>query len=258
MTTRRGLVRAAVALTLVAAGLAVTTIAADAAPQPPYHPSRLAHVGEAEQVVVVTSPSWSSTVGTVRAYERIADGSWREVVGATPANLGWSGMVLGGDRRQGTGKTPAGTYALTSAFGRKANPGTKLLYRKVDRDDAWTYDPDHPATYNMLQIAPVSWRSYGGYVEHLWSYGLQYDYVAVIGFNLPPGRITMGKDGIRRTSQPADTSAGGGIFLHVSNGKNTAGCVAIAKPQMREILAWLNPAKNPTIVIGPLSVIDEM
>lgn len=248
----------AAALAMAVSVVALGTGSADAAPQPPYHPSRLAHIGDSQQVVVVTSPSWTSKVGTVRAYERTADGQWTEVVGATDANLGWSGMVLGTDRRQGTGKTPAGTFALTSAFGRKANPGTKLLYRKVDRDDAWTYDPDHPATYNMLQIAPVSWRSYGGYVEHLWSYGLQYDYVAVIGFNLPPGPITMGKDGIRRTSQPADTTAGGGIFLHVSNGKNTAGCVAIAKPQMRRILAWLDPAKSPTIVIGPLSVIDEM
>lgn len=228
-----------------------------AAAAPPYHPSRLAHVGGADQVIVVTAPSWSSTHATLRAYERSGDG-WREVVAATPARLGWSGLAPAAERRQGTGKTPAGTFAIPSAFGRLSDPGTKLPYRRFDRDDAWTYDPRHPATYNLLQTAPVSWRSYGGYVEHLWRYGSQYRYVAVLDYNLPAGKVTTGADGIRRTSSPANTKAGGGIFLHVSNGTKTAGCIAIPQEQMRRVLAWLDSAKNPRIVVGPLSAITRM
>ena len=55
----------------------------------------------------------------------------------------------------------------------------------------------------------------------------QYNYVAVLDYNLPDGEIRTGPDGVRRTTEPADTKAGGGIFLHVSKGESTAGCVAI-------------------------------
>jgi L,D-peptidoglycan transpeptidase YkuD (ErfK/YbiS/YcfS/YnhG family) len=172
--------------------------------------------------------------------------------------LGWSGLVLAANRRQGSGKTPAGTFGISSAFGRKADPGTRLPYVKVDRNDAWTYNPSVPSTYNMFQSADKSWSSYGGYVEHLWSYGSQYDYVAVLDYNLPRGPITTGPDGIRRTQRPANTRAGGGIFLHVTNGKVTAGCVAVPAQTMALLLRWLRPSRHPVIVIGTDASIDRM
>lgn len=253
MRVTRWLVIVAMVAALVAAAAGVPAAAAP----PPYHPSRLAHVDGADQVVVVTAPSWSSTHATLRAYERTARG-WRQVVAATPARLGWSGLAPARERRQGTGKTPAGTFAIPHAFGRLADPGTRLPYRQFDRNDAWTYDPRHPSTYNLFQTADVSWRSYGGYVERLWEYGSQYRYVAVLDYNLPGGTVTTGPDGIRRTDAPANTRAGGGIFLHVSNGTKTAGCVAIPQAAMRQVLRWLDPAKHPRIVIGPESAITRM
>lgn len=233
------------------------TSGASAADVPDYHPSQLAHVGGADQVIVVTADSWTTSYGTLRAYQRDGDG-WRQVVGATPARLGWSGLVLERDRRQGTGKTPAGTFGLVNAFGRQPDPGTSLAYRQVDRDDAWTYNPRVPSTYNVFQNVNRSWSSYGNYVERLWSYGVQYDYVAVMDYNLPAGPIRTGADGVRRAVNPADTRKGGGIFLHVTNGKVTAGCIAIPKDVMRDILQWLRPGADPVIVVGPESVIDRM
>lgn len=244
---------ASVVASVVWAGL----LAGPAQAAPPYHPSRLAHVDTASQVIVVTAASWTSTYATLRAYERTG-GAWREVIAATPARLGWSGLALASSRRQGTGKTPAGTFAIPSAFGRRPDPGTALPYRQFDRDDAWTYDPRRPSTYNVLQTAARTWTSYGGYVEHLWRYGSQYRYVAVLDYNLPDGAITAGADGVRRAASPADTRAGGGIFLHVSNGTKTAGCIAIPEARMRQVLTWLDPAKHPRIVIGPQDVIDRM
>ena len=228
------------------------------AAEPPYHPSRLANVGTAGQVIVVTAPSWRSTTATLRAYERDRKGGWREVMGATPARLGWSGLYLAAERRQGTGKTPAGTFAIPRAFGRLADPGTQLPYRKFDRDDAWTYNPARPATYNVYQTSRAGWAGYGGYAEHLWSYGSQYNYVAVMDYNLPGGPIRTGADGVRRAAEPADTKAGGGIFLHVTNGKVTAGCVAIPERAMRDVLRWLDPDRKPVIVVGPESAITRM
>jgi L,D-peptidoglycan transpeptidase YkuD (ErfK/YbiS/YcfS/YnhG family) len=250
MHPRRLLAGALFASALLAVGLAVPASA-----EPVFHPSRLAGIGDAQQVVVVTAPAWRSTTGTLRAYERGPGQDWRLVVDATPAFLGYGGLAPESSRRQGTGTTPVGTFDILRGFGRATDPGTALPYRRVDRDDAWTYNPAVPATYNLFQDAPVSWRSYGRYVEMLWSYGRQYDYVAVLDYNLPDGSVTRTARGVRRTSEPADTRAGGGIFLHVSKGGPTAGCIAIARPRMRSVMQWLDPAKNPVLVVGPTSEI---
>lgn len=241
-------------------GLLLTVVGSGpaAADESRYHPSRLAHVGTAGQVIVVTAPSWRSTQATLRAYERDGNGGWRQVLGATPARLGWSGLALEDQRRQGTGKTPAGTFAIPSAFGRFANPGTDLPYTQFDRNDAWTYNPKNPYTYNVFQDADVSWSSYGGYVEDLWDHGSQYRYVAVLDYNLPQGPIRTDARGIRRSAVPANTKAGGGIFLHVTDGRSTAGCIAIPQAEMRTVLDWLDPDRKPVIVIGPEWAIDRM
>ena len=221
-------------------------------------PSRLAHVGSAGQVILVTAPSWRSTKGTLQAFERDGKGGWRQVVPPTPAWLGYGGLVPASRRVQGTGTTPAGTFGITSAFGRLPDPGTKLPYRQFDSNDSWTYDRDHPYTYNVFQTAPISRADYGGSAEYLWSMGPQYRYVAVLDFNLPGGPITAGPDGIRRSTTPPNTKRGGGIFLHVEKGRTTAGCVSIPLDRMRQVLRWLKPGRNPVIVIGPTSEITRL
>lgn len=201
------------------------------------------------QVVVVEARDWDATTATLTGYERADDGSWRIAIEPTRALLGANGLARGDRRRQGTGTTPTGTYAFVSAFGRDGDPGSGLPYRRIDRDDAWTYNPRVPATYNVFQDSPRPWRGYGRYVERLWGYGLQYDHVAVLDYNLPEGPIVRGEDGLNRAIETADTRRGGGIFLHVSNGTRTAGCIAVTKQRMREILRWLDPDDEPVIVI---------
>ena len=247
-----------VALLVSAVALVPGLIAAPAAAVPSFHPSRLTSIDDARQVIVVTAPSWRSTTGTLRAYERDDNGKWTVVMDATPSYLGYGGLTPAATRRQGTGTTPAGTFDVLRSFGRSPDPGTRLPYRRVDRDDAWTYNPRVPATYNLFQDAEVSWASYGTYVEMLWSYGRQYDYVAVLDYNLPDGKVTRDARGVRRTSEPANTRAGGGIFLHVSKGEPTAGCIAIERSRMRDLMRWLDPAADPVLVVGPLDEITRM
>jgi len=247
----------AVALVVLVVASTLPSVA-HAAQEPPYHPSRLAHIGEAKQVIVVTAPDWSATRGTLRAYERGSDGQWQEALSSTGAWLGSRGMVPAASRRQSTNTTPAGTFAIPSAFGRRADPGTGLPYVQVDRNDSWPYDRDHPRTYNVFQDQPVDRAAYGRSIEWLWSKGPQYDYVAVLDYNLPEGALRRGADGIIRTARPANTSAGGGIFLHVSKGEPTAGCISVPRSRMRALLQWLDPAKKPVIVIGPQRAITRM
>ena len=229
---------AAFALTLLPGSAA----SADALPVPE------GRVGDARQVIVVTAPKWRSTQGTLATYEK-RGGSWRVVQSEIRTQLGYGGLVRGDRRRQGTGTVPTGVFDILSGFGRKADPGTALDYTQVDRNDAWTYNPRVPSTYNVFQNVDRSWKSYGGYVEQLWDMGMQYDYVAVLDYNLPEGPIRTGAKGVRRSAEPPNTSRGGGIFLHVDNGNKTAGCIAVKKKAMREIMQWLDPKKDPVIVI---------
>jgi len=101
------------------------------------------------QVVLVTAKSMKSTTATLATYERTAQG-WRQIGRSTTAFLGRHGLVPGLLRKQSTGTTPMGTYALNSSFGRLPDPGAKLPYTQIDRNDAWTYNPKVPSTYNLL------------------------------------------------------------------------------------------------------------
>ena len=200
-----------------------------------------------QQAIVVTAKDWLTTTATLRAYER-RDGRWVQVIGPVRAFLGSAGMIPAAERVQRSGETPAGIFAIPSAFGRRPNPGTALPYTQVDRNDTWPYWPGDPATYNLLQTVPLHTEAPRTYVERLWSMGPQYDYVAVMDFNLPAGAITTGADGVRRATTPADTRRGGGIFLHVAKGEPTAGCIAIDREAMVRVLRWLDPAKAPVII----------
>ena len=244
------------AATPSAANSAVATSAVE--PLPAYHPSRLTHLGEAQQVVVVSASSWTSSRAVLRAWERTPDGGWRQVGEQVPARVGRHGFVLAAERRQSTGTSPAGTFAVRSAFGNGPDPGTALPYRPIDRSDWWTYDPRDPRTYNLLQprrVASAGWRR--TWAEDLSGFGAQYRYVAVLDFNLPD-RSHLAPDGQRIADQPADTRRGGGIFLHVSGPGATSGCVSIPRSAMRAVLQWLDPAAQPVLVMGPRSALHRL
>ncbi|MCP4893620.1 MAG: hypothetical protein GY911_07365, partial [Actinomycetales bacterium] len=122
-----------------------------------------ARVGDSRQVIVVEAPRWSSTEGTLTAFEK-RRGEWTITQPTVRAQLGYGGLVRGDRRRQGTGTVPTGSFDILRGFGRKADPGTSMKYVQVDRNDAWTYNPRVPSTYNVFQTVDRSWNSYGGYV----------------------------------------------------------------------------------------------
>jgi len=207
-------------------------------------PYSLTHLGNAEQVVVVMTDSWGDTTGTLRAYELRGGWDWCQVVAPVPARVGYSGFSWATNRKQNTGKTPAGTFALPWAFGNSADPGTALPYRTVDGNDWWAYDPRSPSTYNRwLEHGLGSVRS--DWAEHLASFSTQYSSAVVIDYNLPTS-----------TSNP-DTSKGGGIFLHVNGTGATSGCVSVTKTDMLRVIRWLDPSKHPVIVMAPSSAITR-
>ncbi|RJF89432.1 hypothetical protein D3874_22695 [Oleomonas cavernae] len=138
------------------------------------------------------------------------------------ATLGRGGVVE--DKREGDGGTPAGIWPLRRVLFRPDRleaPVTGLPTVRIGRYDGWCDDPADPA-YNRPITLPfvasheVMWRD-----DHL------YDVVVVVGHN----------------DDPPVAGAGSAIFMHLKrhDGGPTAGCVALALPDLLTILEGATP-----------------
>ena len=189
----------------------------------------LAEAGGAGQVVVVTAPRYDATTATVTAYERRGDG-WHRALGPWTARLGTRGLAPPGEKREGDGRTPSGVYGFDFFFGVAPDPGVRFPYRRItSRSIVWDDDPASPL-YNTW--VDLDRQRAGADPEPMYTTPA-YDHGAVIAYNAArtPG-------------------LGSAIFLHVSTGGPTAGCVSLPAPQLVEVLRWLDPDRGPRIVLG--------
>lgn len=224
---RNGLRRSAIVVVtttsflLVTATLFVATCPAASAAPADASPAQV----EAGQMITVDAPTPDSTTGTLTAWSRGGDGGWRAAIGPVQAYVGRAGI---GRASEGSGRTPAGIYALTQAFGTLTDPGTRLPYFQTDPSDWWDGNPSSP-TYNQHVRRAAS---PGGDSENLYYAGSVYDYAVNMDYNIAgvPG-------------------AGSAFFLHVTDGRPTAGCIAVPQATMASILEWLDPARHPFIYI---------
>jgi L,D-peptidoglycan transpeptidase YkuD (ErfK/YbiS/YcfS/YnhG family) len=201
------------------------------APAPQLLVEQLASVGNAQQLVIVTAASWTTSSATLQTFEKDVTG-WRAVFPAMAAHIGRNGFSA--DKHEGDLKTPAGKYGFGTMFGQHASPGVKFPYRVADSQSVWVDQSSSPFYNTWQENAALSG-------EHLASaeFATAYAYAIDIAYNTYP--VVAGK--------------GSAIFLHVSTGSGTAGCVSITEPDLLRVLRWLDPARAPVIVMGPTSVI---
>ena len=189
------------------------------------------------QVVTVNRTSGSSARVTFWA---LRDGRWESRFQAADGRIGYGGLVRAGDRVQGSGTTPLGTFRLPWAFGTHArrDAWSDLGYRRVREGDYWVLD-NRSRYYNRYRN-----RSRGGFrwrlpasdpnsSERLRDYPRQYEYSVVTGFNATQVR-----------------HRGGAIFLHVNGSGVTAGCVSAPRWFLERTLAALDGDRVPVIAIG--------
>lgn len=237
--SRLGLVVALVAFSAAAAGAQSTR---------PLRTPASAVPASARQLVLVVTPSWDTTSGTLRRYVRSsASLPWRRVGETVPVVVGSSGLAWGADslgapgdphKREGDGRSPAGIFPLESAFGfapASAMPQVRLPYVPL-LNGTECVDDTSSAHYNTVvnrdRVPSVDWNS----SEHMRRVA-QYQVGVTVGYN----------------TRPIDKGYGSCIFLHIWNGpgSSTAGCTAFPRDDVEALLAWLDPRRQPVLVQLP-------
>jgi len=206
------------------------------------------------QAVIVITKEWKAVEGIARLYERKTPRSkWRTASESFPVVVGRGGLGLGDSptelwqkdltglrpliKREGDGKSPAGLFPLIFAFGSQTAPGsTKLSYVVLDEfaecvDDA---ESSHYNTIvNRMRVGNFDWKS----SEKMLAVGEQYDRGIVVGYN----------------SYPPKSGLGSCIFLHIWKDAftGTSGCTAMKRSDLENLLARLDPARNPYLVQLP-------
>ena len=220
-----------------------------------------AHVASAEakvksplagsrQLILVTTPEWSSVRGTLRRFEqRGARAKWTQIGEAFDivvgrSGLGWGAGVVeaegaGPSKREGDGRAPAGVFRLTRAFGFASAgdaewlrvPYTPLTPSVECVDD--TASAQYNRVVNRLDVKTIDWNSSERMRE---VEGYRWGVVVAHNTRAVPG-------------------GGSCIFLHIWAGpsKGTAGCTAMEQPNLEALLRWLDSSKQPLLVQLPES-----
>src|SRR5688572_29025540 len=204
------------------------------------------------QAVVVTTKDWSATQGTARLFERKnAKSKWKGVGDSFPIVVGRNGLATGGEdafqmdvtsllarqKREGDGKSPAGLFPLTFAFGTADSLGSsKLSYQKLT-EFTECIDDSNSTFYNKiahrLHVGNFDWKS----SEKMATITPEYDLGVFVAYN----------------SYPVVSGKGSCIFLHIWKDaiSPTSRCTAKERGNLEKITAWLDPTKNPYLIQLP-------
>ena len=203
-------------------------------------------LAQAQQLIVVTTRGWNEVPGTLQRYERTGvRASWQAVGAAVPIvvgrnGLGWGRGVnapvpgSGPAKHEGDGRAPAGIFTLESAFG----------YAPADSAQ-WLRLPYRRATSTYECVDDTASRYYNQTLERA---TVTPDWHSSEIMRRPDNAYRWGV--IVANNMPARAASGSCIFLHIWSGptKGTAGCTAMAEPQLLEIMRWLDPARHPLLV----------
>lgn len=163
--------------------------------------------------------------GASRGQLAWTDGTIRRTA---PCALGRSGVRA--DKREGDGATPVGAFTLRRVLYRADRgpaPATGLDIGALRPDDGWC-DAPLDLAYNRPVRLP-----FAGSHEALWRDDALYDIIVVLGHN----------------DDPVVPGLGSAVFLHVADPAYgpTAGCVTLAEPDLRRLLAACRPGDRLAI-----------
>ncbi len=210
-----------------------------------FHKKLKKKLNKSEQLVIVTTKDWDETEGTLSYYQK-EKFSWKLIAEKIPVvigkrGLGWgSGLidfpkVTGPNKKEGDGKSPAGLFKLSSAFGylpRDSVRWIKLPYLQ-STESVECVDDSISNYYNKLvdtNTTKKDWKSFERMKlrSNLYKYGIF----------------------IEHNSHPVVKGGGSCIFFHIwsENKTPSTGCTTLSENKLIELLKWLSPGKNPTLL----------
>jgi L,D-peptidoglycan transpeptidase YkuD (ErfK/YbiS/YcfS/YnhG family) len=157
---------------------------------------------------------------TTRLCARVSPGRYVMQKGPYAGHVGFNGVAAPGAKREGDGKTPYGAFPMRGGFGVHANPGLASSWLVTSWRDVWV-DDSRSRLYNTHQRLPANGRWASAEKMRV---SPAYSYAQVIGYNerRAPGR-------------------GSAIFLHVDQGRSTAGCVSLPTSSLLAVMRWEKP-----------------
>jgi L,D-peptidoglycan transpeptidase YkuD (ErfK/YbiS/YcfS/YnhG family) len=214
-------------------------------------PASVAQIEDANQLVLVVSPTWNSNFGTMYLFERDEDGwtqyniPWR--VSLADSGLAWGiGLhtIPAGEREkvEGDRRSPAGVFELGDFFGYDSIPpphirypyrqATKLLHCVDDTSSVFYNSFVGEDQVVKDSAGRLPWKS----SETMRLDSLDYKYGIIVRHN--PNALP-GK--------------GSCIFLHVGrfDSSATSGCTSMDEKKILFLMQWLDPVKHPRLVQLP-------
>jgi len=206
-----------------------------------------------QQLLLVVPSDWKEVSTRLVCFERTnSSGEWRKcgrtisvVIGRN--GLGWgtglhpTNHLEGPSKREGDGKSPAGIFRLSGAFGYAELASVKwirLPYVQCTSALECVDDPQsahYNSTIERSKVAKPDWQSF----EHMKRNDDLYRLGIFVDHN----------------AHPAVAGRGSCIFIHIWEGRGigTSGCTAMAPERLEELLEWLDPSKHPVLVQLPNS-----
>lgn len=208
------------------------------------------------QMLLVTAATWNSASGTLVRYARDDASGWQSVGAPVRVSLGGRGLAWGRGlhpsgqvgplKHDGDHRSPAGVFALQTAFGAAPSLPNGAHGFPYLQATATTYcvEDVRSAHYNELidasEVKHVGWQRWSPLrrADGLFRFGVV----------------------VRQNAPDVVAGAGSCVFLHVWRGEHqpTVGCTAMAADSIEEILRWLDPKADPVLVQLPAAAYEAL
>jgi L,D-peptidoglycan transpeptidase YkuD (ErfK/YbiS/YcfS/YnhG family) len=204
---------------------------------------------DSRQCVLGIAPDWNSSRVEIRVFEKQGR-DWAQTLGPWSGRLGKKGLAWGRGlhpvppgapaKREGDLRAPAGIFPIGGAYGyaEAIEKHPALPYHRISSRDLWVEDPASPDYNRHLRLAaepatPWEKKQQMKQGDHAHSLKL------FVAHNPAPGAIP---------------GAGSSIFFHIwraGGAKPSAGCTTLSEANLRQLIATIDPAKNPLYVLLP-------
>jgi D-alanyl-D-alanine dipeptidase len=208
------------------------------------------------QLVTVVTDDWNRFSATLHRYERSPGQAWQAVGSPIDAVIGREGYGWGrgihGDgppegrrgptKREGDGRSPAGVFAIGTAYGYEATQSAvSLPYVQATPELRCVDDPKSNHYNRIVSITrtAIDWKS----AEHMRRRDDLYAIAIVVEHN----------------TQQTEPGAGSCIFIHVWKGPDSGmtGCTAMPMQTLEGLAGWLRP-NAAALVALPRSEYDAL